>query len=105
MEQPILIMTTTNRKEVAEQIGKKLLEKRLAACVQITGPRKSIYWWKGAVEDTEEWACMIKSTHSLYKAVEQEIRHIHPYEVPEITGIRIDRILPAYKKWLLEETK
>jgi len=104
MKKPMLIITTINEKKTAEEIGRQLLEKRLASCIQISGPIKSIYWWKGKIEETEEWACVFKSTASLYKKVEREIKHNHPYEIPEITGIYIDKILPEYKKWLMEET-
>jgi len=105
MKKPMLIITTVNKKTTAEKIGRQLLKKRLASCIQIVGPIKSIYWWKGTIEETEEWACTIKSTISLYKEVEREIKHNHPYEVPEITGVAIDKILPEYKQWLIKETE
>jgi periplasmic divalent cation tolerance protein len=104
MEKALHITTTADKKEVAERIGKSLVEKRLASCAQIMGPMKSIYWWKGKVEEAEEWLCVIKSRSSLYKEVEREIRRLHPYELPEIVAVRIDGGLPAYMKWILDET-
>jgi periplasmic divalent cation tolerance protein len=104
MEEALHITTTADKKEVAERIGKSLVEKRLASCAQIMGPIKSIYWWKGKVEEAEEWLCVIKSRGSLYEEVEREIRRLHTYELPEIVAIRIDGALPAYMQWILDET-
>jgi periplasmic divalent cation tolerance protein len=78
---------------------------RLAACAQIIGPIKSIYRWKGTVEEAEEWCCILKSTKDRYKEVEENIRRLHPYELPEIIAVTIDDALPKYAQWVIDETK
>ncbi len=104
MEEALLITTTTDKKEIADRIGKHLVGRRLASCVQIVGPIKSIYRWKQTVEESDEWLCLIKSRASLYKKIEQEIVSLHPYEVPEIIALKIERGSPAYMSWIMEET-
>jgi Uncharacterized protein involved in tolerance to divalent cations len=61
------IITTGNDRNTLEYIGKKLVEMRFAACAQIVGPVTSIYWWKGKMEEAEEWYCILKSRKDLYK--------------------------------------
>jgi periplasmic divalent cation tolerance protein len=104
MEKIIQIITTCNSKDLAEGIGKRLVEKRLAACAQISGPIISTYWWKGKMEETTEWTCTLKSTVGLYDKVETAIREVHPYDLPEIIAIDVEKTLPAYADWVREET-
>ncbi len=101
----INIITTGNDRNTIEYIGKKLVEMRLAACAQIVGPIKSIYWWKGRVEEAEEWYCVMKSTKNLYKKTEEAITKLHPYELPEIIAVGIEDALPEYAQWVTDETE
>lgn len=101
----IQVLTTTERKEDAERIAGVLLEKRLAACVQIIGPMTSRYWWKGKIETAREWLCQIKSRAGLYAELEREIRANHPYTVPEILAFPVEMGSANYLSWLAEETK
>jgi periplasmic divalent cation tolerance protein len=94
------VVTTIDTKEHADAIGKKLLEKRLAACVQIEGPISSSYWWKGEMENAEEWRCIIKTTVEKYDEVERTVRSNHPYEEPEIVGLAITVGSSTYLKWI-----
>ena len=98
------IVTTVGDKEEAEKIGRYLVEKRLASCAQIVGPVKSIYRWKGKVEEAEEWQCIIKSRKSYYRKIEEEITRLHSYELPEITAVELDQALTEYADWIIEET-
>jgi periplasmic divalent cation tolerance protein len=100
----IQIITTCNSKDLAEGIGKRLVEKRLAACAQISGPITSTYWWKGKMEETTEWVCTLKSTIGLYERVEAAIRELHSYDLPEVIAIDVEKALPAYADWVREET-
>ena len=104
MEPIVLITTTTDSREMLEKIGRHLLTERLIACVQIVGPIKSLYWWKGTVEETEEWLGIMKSRKSLYPKVEAEIRALHSYEVPEIVAVEVSDALAAYGHWVRAET-
>ena len=101
----IQVQTTIDDRERAESIAGVLLQKRLAACVQIIGPVKSLYRWKGAVETSGEWALLIKTRASLYRKVERAIRENHPYEVPEIIALPIVRGGRDYLDWIAENTK
>jgi periplasmic divalent cation tolerance protein len=105
MEKIIQIVTTVDNRDVVKKLGRDLVEKRLIACAQILGPIQSIYRWKGAVEDTSEWLLLMKSKASLYPAIEEEIRRQHPYELPEIIAINIDKGLTGYMGWVASETK
>jgi periplasmic divalent cation tolerance protein len=105
MKSYIQISTTTETKEQAEIIAGLLADKKLAACVQILGPITSIYRWKGKVETTEEWLCLIKTRDNLYSKVEVAIKKLHSYETPEIIAIPIVKGSPDYLNWLKAEIK
>ncbi|MBI2909145.1 MAG: divalent-cation tolerance protein CutA [Chloroflexi bacterium] len=98
------ISTTTEKKEDAERIARVLVERRLAACVQIIGPIDTTYWWKGKVERNPEWLCLIKTRGDLYAEVERTIKEMHPYEVPEIVAVPIVEGLREYLEWVSKET-
>lgn len=103
MESYIQITTTTDKKEVAERIAFRLVEEKIAACVQIVGPITSIYRWKGNIERAEEWQCIIKSREGLYQEIEHVIKSVHPYELPEIIAIPIVVGSGEYLEWLRGE--
>ena len=104
MEPIITITTTAGSREVLEKIGRHLLAERLVACIQVVGPIKSLYWWRGNIEEADEFLGIMKSRKSLYAQVEAAIRSLHPYEVPEIVAVELMGALPAYDKWLRDET-
>ena len=91
--------------EEAERIGRILVEERLAACINILAPCRSVYRWKGAVQHDEEHPVLVKTTTERYAALEAAIRTGHPYELPEIIAVPIERGLPAYLDWVKAETK
>jgi periplasmic divalent cation tolerance protein len=96
----IQAVTTTETKVDAEAIATAVVEKRLAACVQIVGPITSTYRWQGEIETAEEWLCIIKSRQDLYPALEETILKIHPYDVPEILAAPVVAGYKNYLKWL-----
>jgi periplasmic divalent cation tolerance protein len=101
----IQVVTTTERREDAERIGRALVEERLAACVQVAGPITSTYRWQGKIETAEEWQCWAKSRRDLFEQIEQTIRRLHPYEVPEILAMPIASGSADYLAWLDAETR
>ena len=105
MKSYIQISTTTETKEQAQKIVQYLVEHKLAACVQITGPITSVYRWKGKVETAQEWLCLIKTRASLFEKVEAAIKKRHPYETPEIIAVPILKGSNEYLNWLHDETK
>lgn len=104
MSDIIQIVTTIDDREAAERLGRHLVDERLVACCQVVGPIRSIYRWKGNVEEADEWYCVMKTTLSLYRQVEESIRHLHPYEVPEIVATPVCAALPDYARWVEIET-
>nr|QNO53831.1 divalent-cation tolerance protein CutA [Methanosarcinales archaeon ANME-1 ERB6] len=105
MEGYIQVVTAIAKRENAEKIANALVEKRLAACVQILGPIVSTYWWKDNIETAEEWLCVIKSKKDVYEELEKSIKEIHPYETPEIFALPVVAGSKDYLKWLSNEVK
>jgi len=104
MRECIQVTTTAEKREDANRMARALVEKRLAACVQVLGPIRSTYWWKGKIEEAEEWLCLMKTRKDAYGELEKELKAIHPYEVPEITAVPIAEGMDSYLKWIEEET-
>ena len=100
----LLVLTNCPDEESANAIALALVEARLAACVNILPRVQSIYLWQGAVESATEIPLFIKSTASNYPALEAAIRDRHPYQLPEIIALPIERGLPAYLDWIATET-
>jgi periplasmic divalent cation tolerance protein len=97
------VQTTLERRADAERLAHALVERRLAACVQIVGPIHSTYRWQGKIETAEEWLCLVKTRRDLYLVVEQAILELHPYEVPEIIALPITAGNASYLAWLEEQ--
>jgi periplasmic divalent cation tolerance protein len=100
----LMAMTTTDAREDAERLARDLVERRLAACVQVLGPISSTYRWQGAIETAEEWLCLIKTTGARFDALAAHIETNHGYETPELTAVPIDNGSPGYLAWLSSAT-
>ncbi len=98
----IAVTTTAPTQEMAQAIADHLVEHRLAACVQVSGPISSTYLWKDEIHRDSEWLCTIKTTQQVYAQVEAAIIKIHSYETPEIICTEITGGLPAYLSWIGE---
>src|SRR3954452_6835684 len=101
----LLVLTNLPDRAAAERLADQLLERRLAACVNILAPCRSVYRWKGAVQHDEEHPLLVKTTSERYADLERAIRGAHPYELPEIVAVPIERGLPEYLQWVSAETK
>lgn len=101
----LLVLTNVPDRPTAERLAELLIEKQLAACVNILSPCRSVYRWKGAVQHDEEHPMLIKTTVQRYAALEHALRSSHPYELPEIIAVPIERGLPAYLDWVAAETQ
>jgi periplasmic divalent cation tolerance protein len=99
-----LVLVTAGSEEQAAAIARALVGERLAACVNILGPVRSIYRWRDAVEDEREYLLIIKTRATLYMKVEERVRELHTYEVPEVLSLHADRGSPRYIQWLLDST-
>ena len=100
----LLVLTNLPDRGSAEKLAEALVAQRLAACVNILGPCRSIYRWKDAVQREDEHLMLIKTSSERYATLEQAIRAAHPYELPEIVAVPIERGLPAYLDWVAAET-
>ena len=101
----LLVLTNLPDRAAAERLAALLIEQRLAACVNILAPCRSVYRWKGVVQRDEEHPMLIKTTVERYPALEKALREGHPYELPEIIAVPIERGLPAYLDWVAAETR
>lgn len=100
MNEYLQVFTTTEKREDADKIASTLVEKKLAACVQIVGPITSTYRWKGKIETAQEWLCLLKTRSDLYPELEKAIKDLHPYETPEIIAVPILAGSQDYLQWL-----
>src|SRR5262245_31186032 len=96
----IQVVTATNTKDDAQRIASAIVEQRLAGCVQVIGPIMSTYRWEGKIETAEEWLCLIKSKESVYSRLEEAIRDMHRYDVPEILAMPVTAGSRRYLDWL-----
>jgi periplasmic divalent cation tolerance protein len=101
----IQVLTTAPSQEEAARIARALVEERLAACVQVLGPVASTYRWQGAIETSQEWLCIAKTAKGLYPEVEQAVRRVHSYQVPEILAVPVTAGSADYLAWLAGEVK
>jgi periplasmic divalent cation tolerance protein len=98
------VLVTCPDRAVADAIGRACVEERLAACANIGGEVCSIYRWRGAVEEASEIQLLLKTRESLFDALAERIRALHPYETPCIIATEIVAIDAAYAAWLDAET-
>ena len=101
----LLVFTNLPDRAAAERLAGALIEQRVAACVNILAPCRSVYRWKGAVQHDEEHPLLIKTTADRYPALEAAIRAGHPHELPEIIAVPIERGLPAYLDWVAAQSR
>lgn len=104
MEDFIIILVTTSSEEEGRKIAGILIEKKLAACVNLIKDIESIYRWKGKISDEKEILMMIKTRKKLYRSVEEEVKKIHSYEIPEIIALPIISGSKDYLYWMDSET-
>jgi periplasmic divalent cation tolerance protein len=101
----IQVVTTTAEKKDADALALAILERRLGACVQLSGPIESRYWWNNRIESASEWTVTIKTRRDLYKPLEKLLLELHPYDQPEIIALPIVEVSAGYLKWLNEQVK
>ncbi|MEP6877260.1 MAG: divalent-cation tolerance protein CutA [Nitrosospira sp.] len=101
---PILIITNLPDRASAMALAHRLIDARLAACVNVLADCTSVYRWEEKNETVNEVPVFIKTSAKHYAQLEQLIKSIHPYELPEIIAVPISNGLPAYLKWIIDET-
>ena len=95
-----LVLCTVPDRDKAEHIAEVLVTEQLAACVNIIPAVTSVYRWKGAIEKDEELLLLIKTGQDRYQSLEQRIRTLHPYELPEIIAVPIETGQTDYIRWI-----
>jgi periplasmic divalent cation tolerance protein len=99
----LLVLTNLPDADTAQVLAAAVVEAGLAACVNILAPCVSVYRWQGVVETAAEIPLLIKTTAAAYPALEAAIRARHPYELPEIIAVPVERGLPGYLDWVTTE--
>src|SRR5262245_58463747 len=100
MTEYVQVTTTTGTRHDADQIAAELVSRRLAACVQVTGPIASTFRWQGKIENAEEWMCIAKTIKNQLSGIQKLFDEIHPYDVPEVIVMPIVEGSADYLKWL-----
>jgi periplasmic divalent cation tolerance protein len=104
MERAVLVYTTWPSIVEAEAAGRKIVERRLAACVNILPGMISHYWWQGKIERAEEAVMLIKTRASLAEPVTAAVKELHSYTTPAIMVLPVDSLEPDYHRWIVTET-
>ena len=104
MERAVFVYTTFPSIVEAERIGRALVERRLAACVNILPGMVSYYWWQGAVERGDEVVMIVKTRASLAEKVRAAVKEMHSYTTPAILVMPLESVDPDYHAWIVNET-
>jgi len=102
---PQIVLCTVPDEDTAENIATTLVNEKLAACVNIVPGITSVYRWKGGIERDRELLLLIKSGQGVYPDLEDRIRALHPYELPEVIAVPIGSGLPEYLDWIINSLK
>lgn len=103
MTDKIVVLCSCDSEEEARRLARHLVEQRVAACVNILPGARSVYRWKGAIEDASEWMLTIKSRRDRFAALRAEIEKIHSYETPEVVALPVVDGSEAYLAWIDKE--
>lgn len=101
----LLVSTTVPDQATAERVANEVVGARLAACVSILAPCRSIYHWQGRIESATEIPLLFKTSETRYAELAAKLKQLHPYELPEIVAVRVADGLPAYLDWVAAETR
>ena len=101
---PVIIVSTFPNKTSITKIANQLVKKKLVACVNII-KISSVYAWKGKIEKQPEYLALFKTIKKNQIVLKNELRKLHPYDIPEIAEINVDSINQSYLKWLVDSTR
>jgi periplasmic divalent cation tolerance protein len=100
----VQLLTTLGSREEALDLARAAVEARVAACVQVLGPITSVYRWRGEMEETDEYLCLMKTPAERVEELAGFVRERHPYDTPEITTVESDFVDARYGAWVVRET-
>lgn len=101
----VVILVTAPDAKTGTEIARDLLERRLVACANIIPGIRSLYWWKGQLEESDEVLLLLKARKEDVTAVAKRVRELHPYDVPEVVATEVVGGLEAYLEWVTAETE
>ncbi len=104
MTNVLVVFVTVGNGAEAFTISRTLVEEKLVACVNIVPQIRSVYWWKEEVCDDQEVLLVMKTPTSLFDSLQNRVRELHSYEVPEIVALSVEKGLPDYLNWVVEST-
>src|SRR6185369_4901506 len=96
----VVVLVTASSSEEADRLAEALVGERLAACVSIAGPVRSVYRWDGVVERSDEQLLLIKTRRGVFEALAERVRELHSYTTPEVIALPIEAGSAAYLAWL-----
>jgi periplasmic divalent cation tolerance protein len=105
MSNHLLVLTTVGSESDAVNLAKALVERRIVACANIVGPVRSFYHWEGSLSDDFECLLLLKTRTDRYPDLERAIGELHPYDVPELIGVPIERGASSYLNWVDENVR
>lgn len=101
----VRVETTVDSRDGAERLARSVVEHRLAACAQVSGPITSFYRWEGRVRADEEWTVVVKTAADRLDELTAHLGEVHPYDVPEVVAVPVTGGNPAYLEWVRDETR
>ena len=104
MERAVIVYTTWASIVEAEKAGRAIVERRLAACVNILPGMISLYWWQGKIARAEEAVMIVKTRASLAEAVRLAVKELHSYTTPAVMVLPVEATDPDYQAWIVQET-
>jgi periplasmic divalent cation tolerance protein len=104
MPDVVIVLTTVPSQDIGEEIGRALVDERLAACVNVLPPMVSVYRWKGAVQRDIECQVVMKTARARLDVLQERLGALHPYDLPEFVVVPIEGGDPAYLAWVVEQT-
>lgn len=104
MDTILLVYCTAPDPDTARELAHTLVEERLAACVNVLPGLRSLYRWQGRVHEDAEILLLMKTTAARYPALQERLRALHPYELPEIVAVSVSAGLPTYLEWVAAQT-
>lgn len=101
----VVVITTTDSEDAAGTLARAVVEARLAACVQVSSPIRSVYRWRGEVHDDTEWQLWIKTAYDRVDELTEFVKARHTYDVPEVLALPVLGGNPDYLAWITEQTR
>lgn len=104
-EPDVLVVLVTAPTDVAPDLARELVRRRVAACANVLPAVQSFFWWDDRVQDEPESLLILKTRADAFERLQQAVVELHPYDVPEVIATRVERALDPYARWVLAEVE